>query len=158
MENYERTLVLGALPSSRAFLIYAMESPEVDTLATLEAAIGPLDPLDLRKEGGDMKAMHAAAQERIAKNSTLTLLVGSDLPVGANELLEEVLATQSDNEARVVAICSGDPSDELLALFGLRITGMKVVHASREAQDRAEAELKAAQERARESSRRHGLV
>ncbi|OGQ77421.1 MAG: hypothetical protein A2289_25310 [Deltaproteobacteria bacterium RIFOXYA12_FULL_58_15] len=171
MNGTERTLLDGALRSARTVILHGLVSTEVDTVAGINQSCAGSELIDLRapQAGSDAARLRSEVKECLAKTSTLIVHLAAKVPQGAAEVLAELTkgVLKIDPEApekladnvRVVGLCAEKDLDPGTArLFGLQISGMRVIEEQRAAVRRAEEELLAAQERARASSRQHGLV
>lgn len=171
MNPIERTLLDGALKSVKTLVLHGLVSVEAEVRGALTEIRGGCESLSLREAEGSRGApeLRAAVRERLARQATLLLLLPQRVSEAAREVLGElntgVLKLDPDapekleEGVRVVALSQEQElSEETTRLFGLQISGMRVIEEQRAAVRRAEEELKVAQARARESSRRYGLV
>jgi hypothetical protein len=169
MEKHEKNLLLGALPcAARALLLYGTESSRADVAAALKEQIGALDTIDLASGGGDAARLRADLTARFAKGPSVLLVVGEEPPVWLRDVVADVQrgvfkegeqARELPKSARLFVFCGATTYGEDDAKpFGLQIVGVRVLKEQRAKVAAAEAELRRRQERARESSRQHGLV
>jgi hypothetical protein len=163
VEAHERALLVGSLRSSRLILAYGLTSSEGDTLQVIEHECGRVTPLDWRRpaEKVDLAQLRNDVVGRLEKNRTVVVLIGSDLSEPVRQLFAELRNKQGPLEAVAccIALLAEDSApDSLRAEFGLCISGIAVIQRERSARLALENEKRAAQARARESSRRHGLV
>lgn len=170
MEQHEQNLLEGMLRASKTFLVMGAESPQNQLLDSLKRLTGPFEPIDLKAQSStSIEQLRNQVLERAKKNSLVVFLIDKGLPTPSVELLSEVTRRElkTSNEAPekladdvMIAAISGlnPPEENVLKLFPLRLSGMKIVKEIRAAQDRAEEELRLRQQKARESSKKYGLV
>jgi hypothetical protein len=169
MENHERRLLEGALPCARTFLLYGMESAEQETTKAIGELCGQAETLDLRGGCPEAAKLRADLKERFAKSPALVALVGAKLPGALRELLAELnlgqLKLEGDTatalpEGTRLFVLSAEMvhAEDETKPFGLQLVGMRVLKEQRAKVTQAQEDLRRRQERARESSRQHGLV
>jgi hypothetical protein len=166
MEKHERQLLASSLPcAAKSFLIYGTESSQADLTSELERLCGPIATLDLPSGSTDAASLRGELKERFDKAPTVLLTVGPKAPEALREVAAEVqrgqLATGdklAENARLFVFSESLTYAEEDAKPFGIQLVGMRNIKDQRAKVAAAEAELKRRQERARQSSREHGLV
>ena len=168
MEPHELTLLRGAWPCARTFLLVGLESSSDQVNAEVEAAAGSIARVDWQGGGPDAAGVRQELQRRFAEAKAVVARIGAEVPAGLAEVLAEVgrgeLALGDRTEslpehARLLVVTDAMSVPEAQArAFGLQIHGMRVLNEARAKVARAEEELRRRQERARQSSREHGLV
>ncbi len=169
MDCRESTLLLGALRSARAVLVYGTVSSR-DELAACAAGLAKAAPeIWVLPATADLAALRSGLRERLVAVNVVVLSCARDCVLPLRELVAEFGAGelrfadgtnyQVAPEARCVALVTdGVPSEALRNAFPLHVVGMRILDEARAAREREARELEAARARARQSSIDHGLV
>jgi hypothetical protein len=167
----EQTLLLGALRSVKTVALQGCASTETEILGAIKLARKSYETWDLR--AGRLPTEISGLREDISKKlsncPTMVLLLPAKIPDMVREVLGELaqgaLKINPDapqklaDDARVIALTKEKVlSDEIAGLFNLVVSGAILIEEQRAAARKVEESLRAAQTRARESSRQHGLA
>jgi hypothetical protein len=167
MERHERALIEASLNcAAPSLLLYGMSSPALATAAALAALSGDVETLDLRQ---DLAEGRLRSELRSAFHRAPTVLVVIAGPPSetvcavADEVRRGELKVDGDVEkiasgARLVVFTDALSCGPGRRCFGIQIAGMRVLERERAEVAAAAAELARRQERARRSSREHGLT
>jgi hypothetical protein len=163
MDSIERTLLEGALKRSKLILLHGFVSSERDVLEHLRAHLGQIGTLDCRSADMDPRErIRGLIETQRALFISMAPSPGdkmlATIEALANHPREGDTAIALSDDARILVWVGGESASESAArAFPLRLSGMRIIEEMRAREVRAEAELKQAQERAKESSRRHGI-
>jgi len=167
MEAHERTLLAGALPCGRTILAYGLTSTTTEVLAALRDLCGSVAAVDVAVEA-DSTQLREEVRSRLASAPMLFMAIGPTLSDSVREILRDIhtgvlpgadTAEGVPDGARLLALSSAmSCSEEDARLFDIHVVGMRVLTMRRDAVAAAQVELNRRRERARQSSREHGLV
>lgn len=173
MERHEEFLLEGAVKRSKTILVYGMESKETEILSLLDKIYGKTDTWDLKTKMDTISAedLRKELHTRLTKEKRAIVLFGSNFSEAAKEVFDEMTLQgklqveeegdpfKLEEDMRVIAVSDAKTQEEkTMKAFGVCVCGMHVIRDARRKVRESEEDLRAAQERAIESSRQHGLV